>query len=84
MPISCFLRPYICSWRAGLPKNSRITEEERVLMCKIIVKWSRQSSEKKKKAKKKQRHLGTLGNIPEQSGSIKLIQAHKGMGSRIR
>lgn len=51
-------------------------------MCKIIVKWSKHSNEKK--PKKKQRHLGTLGSIIEQYGSVKLTQAHKGRGSRIR
>lgn len=46
-------------------------------MCKIIVKWSRHS-------KKKIGDVGTLGNIVEQYGSVKLIQAHEGMGGRIR
>lgn len=34
--------------------------------------------------KKKIGDVGTLGNIVEQYGSVKLIQAHKGMGGRIR
>lgn len=37
-----------------------------------------------KALKKKIGGVGTLGNIVEQYGSVKLIQAHEGMGGRIR